>query len=398
MSEYISEITAKADILVVDDTPDNLRLLSTMLTEQGYQVRKSINGKLALTAAFSHPPDLILLDIMMPEISGYEVCKKLKADAKTHKIPVIFLSALDTAMDKVKAFEVGGVDYITKPFHLQEVLARVENQLTIQRQQQQIREQNLQLVEQNLQLLQEINARKKAQQDLLRLNEELKRSNAELEQFAYIASHDLQSPLQVIVGNADMLEWKYGEILGEKGSRYINQIVAAGMRMKQLIEALLAYSRVGKGKSDFEQTDCCQILQEVLENLQEEIAKKEAVIDYCELPKLMGDKTQLLRLFQNLIANGIKFHRPDVSPQIKISVEQKQSEWIFGIHDNGIGIETQNFDRIFELFQRLHSYEEYPGTGIGMTICKKIVERHQGRIWVDSQVGVGSSFYFSLPV
>ncbi|MCT7951755.1 response regulator [Ancylothrix sp. C2] len=397
MSEYLSDLTAKADILVVDDTPDNLRLLSTMLTEQGYQVRKSINGKLALTAASSHPPDLILLDIMMPDLSGYEVCEKLKADAKTRQIPVIFLSALDTAMDKVKAFEVGGVDYITKPFHLQEVLARVENQLTIQRQQQRISQQNMQLMQQNLQLLQEINARKKAQQELLQANEELKRSNAELEQFAYIASHDLQSPLQVIVGNADMLEWKYGEILGDKGSRYINQIVAAGMRMKQLIEDLLAYSRVGKGKSEFEPTDCLQVLQEVLENLQEEIAGNQAVIDYSELPVLMADKTQLLRLFQNLIGNGIKFHRPDVSPKIKISAEQKQSEWVFCIHDNGIGIETQNFDKIFELFQRLHNYDEYPGTGIGMTICKKIVERHQGRIWVESQVGEGSTFYFTLP-
>lgn len=396
MTHYLPE-SAKADILVVDDTPDNLRLLSTMLTEQGYQVRKSINGKLALTAAFSHPPDLILLDIMMPDLSGYDVCKKLKEDAKTRQIPVIFLSALDTPMDKVKAFEVGGMDYITKPFHLQEVLARVENQLTIQRQQKRISEQNVQLMQQNLQLLQEINARKKAQQELLRLNEELKRSNAELEQFAYIASHDLQSPLQVIVGNADMLEWKYADILGEKGSRYINQIVSAGMRMKQLIEDLLAYSRVGKGKSEFEPTDCLEVLQEVLENLQEHISEHQAIIDYCELPVLMGDRTQLLRLFQNLISNGIKFHRPNISPKIKISAEQNQSEWVFGIHDNGIGIECQNFDRIFELFQRLHSYDEYPGTGIGMTICKKIVERHQGRIWVESQVGVGSSFYFTLP-
>lgn len=387
----------KGTILIVDDTPENLRLLSTMLIDSGYQVRRAINGKMALMGVKSAPPDLILLDIMMPDMNGYEVCQHLKASNETAQIPVIFLSALNEAIDKVKAFSVGGADYITKPFQIEEVLIRIENQLTIQRQQHKITQQNLQLMKQNFQLMQEITERQQAQYELQQLNQELKRSNDELEQFAYIASHDLQSPLQVIVGNADMLSWKYENRLGADADRYINQIVDAGMRMKQLIQDLLEYSRVGKRTCDLQPTECKTVLEEALANLHEEIALSGAVITYEELPTPIADRAQLMRLFQNLINNAIKFRRPDVTPLVKISSEYRAGEWIVGIHDNGIGIEPQDFDRIFEIFQRLHNSDEYPGTGIGMAICKKIVERHGGRIWLESEVGVGTTFYFTLP-
>ena len=373
-AEYLA---TKGNLLIVDDTPDNLRLLSAMLVEQGYEVRKAINGKMALIAVQADPPELILLDIMMPGMNGYQVCEKLKASKKTAEIPVIFLSALDDANDKVKAFAVGGVDYITKPFQFSEVLARVENHLTIIRLQKQLQEKNL-LLEQ--------------------LNGELERSNSDLEQFAYIVSHDLQAPLQGIVGNADMLSWKYEKVLGADGDRYINQIVDAGFRMKNLIQDLLNYSRVGKGSLDFKPNDCQEILKEVLSNLQADIDASGATISYKDIPIAIGNKTQLIQLFQNTLSNAIKFRRPEVNPEIKIlATLQSDRYWLFSISDNGIGIASQNLELIFEIFQRLHKSENYPGTGIGMTICKKIVDLHGGKIWVESKLDRGTTVFFTLP-
>lgn len=364
------------NILVVDDQPDNLRILSSMLRKQGYHVRLALSGQMALMACEKVLPDLILLDIMMPDLDGYQVCQKLKQNPKMKEVPIIFISALDDVLDKVKAFNVGGVDYITKPFQIEEVLARVKNQLTI-------RQLTCQLTEQNTQLQ--------------KLNAELRRSNTELEQFAYIASHDLQSPLQVIIGNADMLSWKYETILDENAERYINQIVDAAFRMKQLIQDLLAYSRVGTHLQEFHDVDCNCIFKEALENLREEILANQASVNYSDLPTLKGDGTQLMRLFQNLVSNAIKFRRQNVTPQVTISVQLQNVEWLFSVQDNGIGIEPKNYERIFQIFQRLHPSSEYPGSGIGMTICKKIVECHGGRIWVESQINSGTTFYFTLP-
>jgi light-regulated signal transduction histidine kinase (bacteriophytochrome) len=348
-----------------------------MLTAQGYIIRKALNGPMAIASCKTLLPSLILLDIMMPEMNGYEVCRYLKADEKTSEVPVIFISALDDVWDKVKAFNVGGVDYITKPFQREEVLTRLTNQLTI-------RQMRSQLIEKNLQLQ--------------KLNEELARSNAELEQFAYAASHDLQSPLQAIVGYAGILSLKYKHSLDTEAERYLRRISEAGMRMNQLIQDLLAFSSVGKLNQEFELTDCKTILEEVLANLREEIFLSGAAITYGDLPTVMADKMQLMRLFQNLLSNAIKFRRPEVPPNIKISTKlHNDCEWVIGINDNGIGIAPQHFDRIFEMFQRLQTYKDYPGTGIGMAVCKKIVEYHGGRIWVESQVGEGTTFYFTIP-
>lgn len=373
---FVKEQTEK--ILIVDDTPDNLRLLSEALSERGYEVQCAINGKLALMAVQNHPPDLILLDIKMPEIDGYEVCSRLKCQPKTAEIPVIFLSALDEVLDKVKAFEVGGVDYITKPFQIEEVLARVQNQLTIRQLQHQLQIQNLQLQQ---------------------LNQDLKSSNKELEQFSYIVSHDLQQPLQTITGFAELLLSMKSEInLEEEAEEYVTPILEEGIRMQDLIRNLLEYSRVGTKTQNFKEINCQMIVAEILKKLQYTIEEVGAVVTHQDLPKIKADKIQIGQLFQNLISNGIKYHRPGVLPKIAISVQKKSGEWLFGVHDNGIGIQPEYFEQIFQVFQRLHTIKEYPGTGIGLAICKKIVERHQGQIWLESEVGEGTSFYFTLPI
>lgn len=363
------EDECKGDILIVDDTPENLRLLSNTLTDQGYEVRAVMNGTMALSVAQTDPPDIVLLDIKMPEMDGYEVCLQLKGDIKTYDIPVIFLSALDDTPDKVKAFTVGGVDYITKPFQTEEVLARVENQLTITR------------------------LRKK----LIAQNDELLRSNQALEQFTSIVSHDLRQPLQGVLGFAKLLGFKCQQTLGKEGMKLVSRIVDVASHMDELIEDLLTYSQVGSKEMTVESTDCNMVLNQVLSDIEVEISKQGATITADQLPTVLADKVQLAQLFQNLISNAIKFHRPDESSQVKISVERQAREWCFGVHDNGIGIESSQFDHIFQAFQQLMP-QDYPGTGIGLATCKKVVERHQGKIWFESKLGVGTDVYFTLPI
>lgn len=368
-------MTNSAEILLVDDIPDNLRLLSSILTDKGYEIRKALNGKMALASAQAHPPDLILLDIKMPGISGYEVCKQLKADVHTSEIPVIFISALDEVLDKVKAFKVGGVDYITKPFQPEEVLARVESQLNLRRLQRQLTEQN-----QQLQLL----------------NEKLISSNKELEQFAYVVSHDLQQPLQSITGFAKIITLKYQNHLETEMSHYLTRIEDAGKRMQRLIKDLLDYCQIENQQQQFELIDCNLVLKQVLDNLHLIISEKAVNINIDSLPTVIGNETQLIQLFQNLMTNAIKFVAPDILPQIKIFVEPKNNKWMFGIQDNGIGIKSGDLEHIFKVFHRLHSTQKYAGTGIGLATCKKIVERHGGDIWVESQPGIGTTFFFTI--
>ncbi len=365
------------DILIVDDTPINLRVLAKILGDQGYKVRKALNGPLALTACQNVLPDVILLDIMMPEMDGYEVCQRLKSDEKTQDIPIIFISALEDEWDKIKAFKSGGNDYISKPFQIEEVLARVQHHLTLQQLKHQLQAQNVEL--QNL----------KAQ---------LLRSHTELEQFAYVASHDLHSPLQAIIRNADLLTWKYENQLRGDGDRHFTEIIEATGRMTKLIQDLLSSSKIGLLSSNFESIDSNFLVEEAIANLSADISRIGAVITHSSLPTVSGNEQQLIQLFQNLIANAIKFKIPDVAPIIEISCNLNNSEeWQFEIRDNGIGIESEQGDRIFDPFYRLHSSDDYPGTGMGLTQCKKIVERHGGKLWFTSLKGNGTSFHFTLP-
>jgi two-component system, sensor histidine kinase and response regulator len=372
----------KASVLVVDDKPDNLRLLSAILTDQGYEVRQALSGQMALTAAWTRPPDLVLLDIKMPDMNGYQVCEQLKTDERTRHIPIIFLSALDRPPDKIKGFNAGGADYITKPFQESEVVVRVEHQLEIACW-------RGRLEQQNIQLQQEIHDRIAIEQELLRSNEDLK-------QFAHAVSHDLQQPLQSILGFSKILLLKYPHLSDSEICRYLSRVVQAGERMQQLIEDLLTYSQVDVSRT-LEVVDCNRVLAEAIDNLQAAISEKHARLITNPLPQLQGKPAQLLQLFQNLLSNALKFTHPNVPPTIQIAADAFGDEWLFRVHDNGIGIEPQNCDLLFQLFARLHPGDRYPGTGIGLATCKKIVESHGGRIWVESKPEVGTTFFFTLP-
>ncbi|MEG4634345.1 PAS domain S-box protein [Microcoleus sp. AR_TQ3_B6] len=626
-------------VLVVDDQPSNLRFLSKLLTAQGYQVYRAICGQLALNLAIVHCPDLILLDIRMPEMNGYEVCRRLKATAETEQIPVIFLSVLDEMNDKLQAFRVGGADYITKPFQVEEVLARIDKQVGLQKLQQQLKEQNYQLQQSQSLLASILNSsldsvvaysavrnsegnivdfqwllinpaaekfyglllneivgknllaelsqfrnnglfdlyvsvvetgetvdrefsyepegdtivwlhivavklndglavtfrnitdRKRAEialrdseerfraifeqaavgiaktalcgqfirvnpgfcqivryaesellqknwqaithpddieadreyvssllsgniqtfslekrlvckdeavrwanvtvsamrdangtpqylvcaiediserklvQELLqasldtqtRYAQELTRSNAELEQFSYVASHDLQAPLSTIAGYAQLLQKRCHNQLDAQGNKFIRNIVNSCERMQALIDDLLEYSRVGRSEKPFDVIDCNLVFEDACANLQLAIRQDRASVTRGDLPRVRGDSFQLLQLFQNLIGNAIKY-RSSEAPVVHVGASRQGDSWVFSVQDNGIGIAEQYHPRIFQLFQRLHSQKQYSGTGIGLAICQRIVERHGGRLWVESEPNRGSTFYFSIPI
>lgn len=244
--------------------------------------------------------------------------------------------------------------------------------------------------------IEDITARKHAEALLEQKVNELVRSNAELEQFAYVASHDLQEPLRMVASYVQLLERRYRGRLDQDADDFIGFAVDGATRMQVLINDLLAYSRVGRQELLLEPVDCAYVLEMTLRNLEVRIEQLQAVITSDPLPTVPGEASLLVRVFQNLISNSLKFHR-DVPPQIHISSLRDGAFWRFSVRDNGIGIEPQYWERIFLIFERLHSRAAYPGTGIGLAITKKIVERHGGRIWLTSEFGVGTEFFFTLP-
>ena len=245
--------------------------------------------------------------------------------------------------------------------------------------------------------IQDISRRKESEERLQLRTRELQRSNEELKQFAYVASHDLQEPLRAVSGFCELLREDYGDQLDAKGKEFINHAVSGAHRMQTLIQALLQYSRVATRAQEFEITDCNHIVNVAIENLQVALEEAQGEVHSNSLPTVMADSTQLMQLFQNLISNAVRFRRAEAPPRITVSAERDGMEWKFEVRDNGIGIDPQHCDRIFAVFQRLNPREEYEGTGIGLAICKRVVERHGGRIWCESQSGAGTSVYFTLP-
>ena len=235
------------------------------------------------------------------------------------------------------------------------------------------------------------------QESLSKKTQDLSRSNDDLKQFAYVASHDLQEPIRMVVRYSQLLEKHLQGKLDAQGWEYLNFVVDGANRMQSLINDLLAYSVVDTRLEPFEKINTEKIFQHAMKNLHLAIEESSAEIICDPLPQVWANPVQLTQLFQNLIGNSVKFRR-EKHPRIHISVQHKDNEWLFSIQDNGIGLDEQYAKRIFEIFQRLHTRDEYPGTGIGLAICKKIIERHGGRIWVKSILGEGSTFYFTIPI
>ncbi len=272
-----------------------------------------------------------------------------------------------------------------------ETLQQSKEQLEIK-----VAERTEELRDANIRLSVELEERQRAEIKMAQYAADLKRSNAELEQFAYVASHDLQEPLRMVASFTQLLAKRYRGKLDQHADEFIGFAVDGANRMQTLINDLLAFSRVGTRGKPFAPTDCEEVLSHALANLTTAIQETGAEVTHDPLPTVMADEVQLGQLFQNLLANALKFRGLD-PPRVHVSSQQQGEEWVFRVHDNGIGIAPEHQERIFTIFQRLHRRDEYPGTGLGLALCKKIIERHGGRIWVESAPNQGSTFYFSIP-
>jgi two-component system, sensor histidine kinase and response regulator len=355
-------------ILIIDDSADARAVARARLGPEGHEILCAEGGGEGLQVAAQESPDLILLDVDMPNMSGFEVCRRLKSDQASRSIPVIFLTGSGGTADKVKGLNLGAVDYVSKPFDAFELRARVRAALRT----------------------------KQLQDEVIKVAEELKRSNEDLGQFAYVASHDLQEPLRQVTGFMKLLRDRYRSKLDDEADEFIQYATDGASRMSDLIRGLLDYSRVGAPGKKPGAVSCQEALDRALADLDVAISDSGARVTHDALPTLVADKTQVLQLLQNLIGNALKFRREGVAPEIHIGARHEGGQWVLCVRDNGVGIPAEEFDRVFAIFHRLHDRQEYPGTGIGLAICKRIVERHGGRIWVESKVGVGTTFFFTL--
>jgi light-regulated signal transduction histidine kinase (bacteriophytochrome) len=254
----------------------------------------------------------------------------------------------------------------------------------------------MRLKEQTAELKNEILVRQEMESELQTAIEKVERTNSEFEQFSYVVSHDLQEPLRMISSYMQLLERRYRGQLDDDADEFIDFAVDGAKRMQILIADLLAYSRVGTRGKPFGPTDSGRVLDQTLTNFGELIAENGATVTHDALPTVMVDGVQLKQVFQNLLSNAIKFQGV-ASPEIHIGAERMNGEWLFSVRDNGIGIESEYFEKIFVIFRRLHTRQEYPGTGIGLALSKRIIERHGGRIWVESEPGKGATFHFTIP-
>jgi signal transduction histidine kinase len=360
--------------LLVEDDPLDVELLQHELLRAGFSFTAETVQTQAdfVTQLHAHRPDVVLADYSLPHWSGMEALDVLVQEGLD--VPLILVSGRLGEETAVECIKLGATDYVLK-----RGLARLPVAIRRAVQEHQQRER-----------------RRQAEEELAHKVEELARSNRELEQFAYVASHDLQEPLRMVASYTELLAERYRGKLDDQADKYIGYAVDGAKRMQRLIHDLLAYARVSSQPKPLQPTDASAVLADVLAQLRTTIEKNRAEVVCRKLPIINADQMQLGQVFQNLIGNAIKF-RGQKPPRVEIRAERSGEMWDFAVADDGIGIPKENSDRIFQMFQRLHTREEYEGSGIGLAIAKRIVERHGGRIWFDSTPGEGTTFHFTIP-
>ena len=356
------------NVLVVDDTPDNLRLLASMLTERNYRVRLAPNGPRALATIEKELPDIILLDIMMPGMDGFEVCRQLKANDRTQHIPIIFISALDEILDKITAFSVGGIDYITKPFQTEEVLARVYTHLSLQGMRQQLQTQN----------------------------QELQQQNSELDAFSHVVAHDLKNPLSKIIGSLGVLKEYGGPVLDDEMQEVVDICMDSARDMNNIINELLLLATVRKGEIASGPVDMAAVVAQARKRLSHRIGQYQAtIVEPPAWPVALGYTPWLEEVWTNYISNGLKYggHPPHLTLG---ATPQGNGVIRYWVKDNGEGLSPEAQGKLFTEFTRLDTVRAQ-GHGLGLSIVQRIVSKLNGRVGVESEPGKGSQFYFDLP-
>jgi len=359
-------------ILMVDDNPANLQVLTSMLKQSGWRPRPVTSGQLGLQAARKEPPDLVLLDVNMPEMNGYEVCKQLKADARLADIPVIFVSALGETMDKVRGFSVGGVDYITKPFQLDEVKARVTTHLELRRQRRELQ----------------------ASYEKLRESERLRDS------LVHMIVHDLRSPLTAISAYLELFGQAAKEKLGAETQEDVANAFHATRSMIRMINGILDVSKMEAQmmKLDLRECDLVQVVGNSLDDLESLVGARRLAFERPAAPAgVLADHEIVSRIVQNLLANALRFTPADGEVRVGVVVEAEHVR-VF-VADTGPGIPPDFHESIFDKFVQVDgsALPRNRSTGLGLAFCKMAVEAHGGRIGVDSELGKGSNFWFTLP-
>ncbi len=439
---------SKIEILIAEDSPTQAEQLRYILENHGYQVIVAKNGRIALSSIRQNSPTVVISDINMPEMTGYELCKAIKADSNLMHIPVILLTSLSNSEDVLEGLICGADYFFTKPYNENHLISQIEklingngyNQIfnlnnklevplsnktetisvdpnrvltllistyeaamskntDLMKTQDELKSMNElleELVEKRTAVLkQEIAERKKTDVLLSYTVKELQRSNEDLAQFLHIASHDLQEPLRVVSSFVQLLAKRYKNKLDPEADEYIDFAVEGTQRMQKMILDLIEYSRVQSHSIVFKNVNTKEVLSQVVLNLDKAIQETDTTIKIGDIYNIHGDEFQLIRLFENLINNSIKF-RSDKKPEIFISSEVKDRHLQFSVRDNGLGIENQYHEKVFDVCQRLHSRENYAGSGVGLSLCRRIVEMHNGKIWLESTPGEGTTIFFTI--
>ncbi len=454
------EIKKGIEILIVEDSATQAERLAHLLEQQGYIVTTAANGRAALEAIDKRRPTVIVSDIVMPEMDGFQLCRLTKKDLRFKNIPIILLTALSEPEDVLKGLECGADTFLTKPYddddlldHVRHVVLNAElrketngqgvevfykgRKYSVSSERQQIldlllstyetairknrelkdTQDKLEALNERLEkrvqertgaLLLEIEERKKAEAEISRLNAELERkviqrtaqleeANRDMESFSYSVAHDLKAPLRAIDGFSFRLLRKYGDALDDEYSRLVGVIRENVQKMGRLIDDILIFSRAGRQELEPDKLDMNSVLQEVVKEIIAGQTGREIRMEIKELPSAMGDKAAVHQVFSNLLTNAVKFAKHREIAMIEVGGQERENEVVYYVKDNGVGFDEQYSLKLFGVFQRLHGEGEFEGTGIGLAIVKRFINKLGGRVWAEGQVNEGATFYFTLP-
>lgn len=369
-------MNTRPKILIVDDRPENLIAIEVVLRDLEVDLVKAYNGNEALKQTLYHDFALALLDIQMPDMDGYELAEIMRAEEKTANLPFIFISAVYTDnLNVFKGYERGAFSFITKPFQPEILINKVKFFIEKHQQELAVHKLNASLESKNLELLE---------------------VNKELEAFSYSVSHDLRAPLRAINGYSRMLLEDYENQLDAEGQRIIRTVAANATKMGKLIDELLAFSRMGRKEMQKKSLDMNELVRSTLTEV-EKVLPHSAEITVHQLPSVHADDTLLRQVLFNLISNAVKYSSRTEKSVVEISWERKNVEEVFTIKDNGAGFDMRYADKLFGVFQRLHTDEEFEGIGVGLALVKRIINRHGGKVWAEGKVNEGAAFYFTIP-
>ncbi|MBI2295189.1 MAG: response regulator [Betaproteobacteria bacterium] len=417
MSKSVQPARETVEVLVAEDSPTQAQRLQHILEQQGYRVTVTANGRQALEVARRRKPTIIISDVVMPEMDGYELSRTIKADPGLGDVPVILVTTLSDPQDVIRGLECCADNFILKPYDEHYLLSRVQFvlvnrevrqservgmgvEIVFNGQKHFITADRLQIL--NLLLstydaaIQRNKELKHSQEELRSLNAQLEGANKELESFSYSVSHDLRAPLRAIDGFSRILEGDFSERLDDEGRRLLKVIRDSSRSMGQLIDDLLAFSRLGRKAVASAEIDMRRVFEEAFKEVRMDRDRPARLVAGA-LPPAFGDAALVRQVWHNLLSNAVKFSSRREQPVVEVSGYEDERYNVYCVKDNGAGFDMQYYDKLFGVFQRLHDASEFPGTGVGLATVQRVIAKHGGRVWAEGKVGEGAAFYFTLP-